>query len=384
MSSASRSYGSWIESLFSFLLVNAALGPVVALAVYRPQIAEAYEVPQWMVSALYGSYFIAASTGGRLVAWFQDSIGMRGLLFIGAAGITVGGVVCGVTNSYLLFAFSFTMVTGLVGGMPFLSPLAGYIASRVGNRGALGLAIATVGQLTAFGIWRSAFVALETETWDAALVASSTVGALVIITLAIAFDTQSVDATPPSSGITLKTPQSLIKYAVAGYTCLGAAGTLTLISLSAYESAWPIICFSIAALIGRLLGALLFDQGMRKATSAGAAVLVLAACLVLLFWSETQLTVIIGTAMCGFGYGAFLPVALAQIRLSYPMSRTRVTSLMFYWGSVGLASASVGAGTMGADSLGDAASVAAAVALASVVLWMIFVVRADGAVGGMR
>jgi MFS family permease len=365
----------------AFLMVNIALGPLVALTLYRSRIAVDLGVPQFAVGGLYGAYFVAAGTCGRFILPHLARFEFRHLLLFGAFGLVVGSAICSYLMSSIAFFCCFVIAVGLVGGAPYMAPLADHVMSRMQARPTFAFAVATLGQLTAFGFWGVLFESMMSEDdWRRAFRIVSIIAtvSLPVLAWSMRHDAEAGMPILPSGRILIRAPWYLAQRVAVGYAFIGAAGTIVITNLRAVAdaagaSSFIIVVFSAASIVGRLGASHVFDFGGRLAMMLGTAALLVASCALFTLTNRVAAMAFVGAALFGVAYGGFLPVALVWVRRTYPHRRADVSSLMFYWGGIGVAAGSIASGAFGrGDNVFDPLLTAFACSLLGAAAWAHF------------
>jgi hypothetical protein len=341
-------FPGWLVCLAACLILNVALGPLVVVTLFRSQIAMSLGVSEILVASLYGGYFFLASLGGRYIA--ESDVSSSSLLFvIGAIGVIAGCFLCRFANSFSLFGVCFLFSISLVGGAPFLSPLAHRVIISTPGSPALGLAIASLGLLTAFGLWRSIFNILAIENWRDSLWVAGWIAAFVLPALSFIVQQRRASTLADTwTGVRAHVPWRYINWAAVGYGFLAVSGTLIIINFPELDrndnvGISSIVIFSLAAAIGRLGMATGFDAGWQKPSLLTALALTLVSTALLAVASHA-VNIAVGLFLFGLGYGGLLPIAMVFVGNVYPYRRPSASSRLFYWGGVGVAVGSLGVG----------------------------------------
>jgi predicted MFS family arabinose efflux permease len=324
----------------AFLLIAISMGPAVMIAVERKDIAASFGAPEWLISLLYALYFFGAGFGGLLLDRLIRRCGPRAVLFLGATGNMVGGIAGHYAASFELFAASFVLLSFCAA--PFLTWLVPLSSAWLPRFPALSLAGVTVGQLVAFWPWQWVLLwAGAADHWRGGLLALA-VGGGIQVALVLMLSLSIAGTHAPHA------PQAKPSLEVWPFTIniflVVCGSTILLLNLRPLElrngmtgSVGLFGAFSAAALIGRFLFAGLCDAGHERASLVAAFTLM--ALGFATFWcaGASPALSFAGAALLGCGYAGYLPVLIANVRLSCLGSPQRNAKALLVWGNLGIA-----------------------------------------------
>jgi MFS family permease len=324
----------------AFLLIALSMGPAVMIAVERNAIATSFGTPEWLISLLYAVFFFGAGFGGLLLDRLVRRCGLRTVLLLGATGNIVGSLAAYYAASIELFLVSFVLLS--LCAAPFLTALVALSSTWLPRFPALSLAGVTLGQLVSFWPWENVLLwAGGTGQWRGGLLALAVGGAIQVALVSML----SLSITSTNDQQVQKAQASLEVWPFAiNIFLIVCSSTILLLSLKPLEllngmtgSFGLFGAFSLAALVGRFLFAGLSDAGHRRAALVAAFVLIALAFTTFRYAGASAWLLFIGTALLGCGYAGYLPVLIANVRLSCLGSPQRNAKALLVWGNLGIA-----------------------------------------------
>jgi len=324
----------------AFLLIALSMGPAVMIAVERRDIAMSFGTPEWLISLLYALFFFGAGFGGLLLDQPIRRYGLRAVLFLGATGNIVGAIACNHAASFEVFLVAFVLLS--LCAAPFLTALVALSSTWLPRFPVLSLAGVTLGQLVSFWPWEGVLLrAGGTGHWRGGLLALAVGGAIQVALVSML----SLSITGANSQQAPKAQSALDVWPFAiNIFLIVCSSTILLLNLKPLELLNGMVgsfglfgAFSAAALIGRFLFAGLCDAGHRRAALVAAFSLIALAFTTFSYAGASTSLLFVATALLGCGYAGYLPVLIANVRLSCLGSPQRNAKALLVWGNLGIA-----------------------------------------------
>jgi hypothetical protein len=353
-----------------FLIGNLAIGPLVIVTLMRNEIADDLNVKVLQISLLYGLYFLIVGFGGRYLEPKLTFFPLKAKFVIAASSLAMGTFGCSYAKDSVVLISVFIIFVAFIGGIPFLTPLASFAVGRLSERPALGLAVATLGQLTGFGAWRSALSAMDIlHDWRRAFMTCGYALLVLLLPLILLFNWQTAEPIAINKiTATKRIPWGFIYLSGAGYGFAAFCGTTIITALPYLEIPAGVYIFSVSAIVGRLALSCMFDCGWKiSIIGLSAMFLFISTTMVCFSGSELAIVSILGIMLFGLSYGGFLPPTLVYLRYVFPHRKADASSLLFYFGTLGVGAGSVISGVLAAQVSGIIAPLAACTAFVAMI-----------------
>lgn len=325
-----------------FGIVNLAMGPPVAVLVLRDAIGAELGAPRVAFTALYAVYFLGAGAAGVFGRPLLQRLGLLRSLAIAALALCLGAILCAVSQSYWQFAASFAVFFALIGAAPFLSSLTGFVVLSLRERPAFSLAVASVGQLTAFWFWQGVFTGLKVVGWREAFLVLAVLGGLGVLSLAAPGfgEPNLAPRTADRRSVATDSSRGRFRAVCLVFFCVTLAGTLAVTRLPDFAGAAlptgisAFAIFSVAAFVGRLGAAAGYDAEVKGLI--GAALIAHAAGLWLLLSNDAILAVL-GLAIWSLAYGGVSPMLLVHTFAVHAGARANAGDIVLASACAGIA-----------------------------------------------
>jgi MFS family permease len=320
----------------------------VHLAAGGEPIAAELDLPRSAVALASSLMWLGTGTGGILMGWLAERIGIRRVALIGATGIALGMMVSAWGGLWGLY-IGHGLLIGLLGNGCFNAPLMVYVTRWFDRRCGSALALIMGGQYIGGAIWPPLFErGIEQFGWRWTMSGFGAVEVLAVATIAIVF----LHAAPraPAPGTRGAGPLSgtrvlgmapnlvLVLMSVAIFLCCipMALPTAHLVAFctdlgfSAAVGAAMLSVLQISAFVSRQFWGWVADRvGGLRAVLLGSACQAATLALFLVTQDETGLFFVAGAF--GVGFAGIVPGYYLAIRELYPASETswRVPTLSF-------------------------------------------------------
>ena len=396
MTASIEGRASWTAAWTALAILSVIYGaPLLAVVGLKP-IAADLGVDRSDISLASSLLWLGTGTGGILMGWLAERVGIRRIGVLGAVSIAAGTVVS--TRGGLLGLYvGHGLLIGLLGNACFNAPMMVYVARWFDRRCGTALALITSGQYIAGAIWPSLIErGIDAFGWRWTMLAFGTVEILTILPMALLFlhppprgpapGTHGGGPLPGSRVLGLSPNLVLVLMSVAIFCCCipMALPTAHLVAFctdlgfSAAVGAAMLSVLQIAAVVSRQFWGWIADRvGGLRAVLLGSAFQAVTLAMFMATQSETGLFLVAGAF--GLGFSGIVPGYYLAIRQLYPTSETawRIPTLSFS----GLGAMATGAWLGGAlydhfGSYGAAFATGVAFNLVNLVIILFLVTRA--------
>ena len=337
---------SWVAAGLAIAILSVSYGaPLVVVVALKP-IAVSLDSDRSVVALAAALVWIGTGTGGMLMGWVADRVGVRRTVIFGTAMTAAGLAVSALGRVWTLYLGHFLLI-GLLGGGALYPPLIIYISRWFDRRRGTALALISSGQYVAGVIWPSLFQhALFWVGWQGTMLGFAAVIALIVpLALLLRPAPQpghagghAAPAFRGTSALRLKpnTVQALL--CGAGFLCC-VPMAMPSSHLVAFCSDLGIAPAQGAAMLSVLLGSAFASRmfwgwladriGGLGTVLAGSACQALAIALFSVTRSEAGLFAV--SAAYGLGFSGIIPAYIVAIRQLFPSAEAswRVPALLF-------------------------------------------------------
>jgi MFS family permease len=357
--------GSWIAAAVTLGILSISYGAPLLVVVGLKPMTAALDTDRSVLALAGALVWVGTGTGGILMGWLADRIGVRLTVSIGATMMALGLAVSA-TGSIWAILVGHGLLIGLVGNGAVFPPLVVYVSRWFDRRRGTALALIASGQYVAGVVWPTVFErTMAAWGWQAVFLGFGALILLAVLPAAWLFLHPAPQAPLPhaiSRGVAAPAKRVLGMHPNLVQLLLGVAGFLCCIPMAVPTSHLVAFCSDIgipaaqgAAMLSVLLGAAFISRqfwgwladriGGLRAVFAGSACQAVAIAAFLLTQNEYGLFVI--SAAFGLGFSGIIPAYVLAIRELYPSSEAswRLPSFLFL-GMSGMAFGSWFAGSL--------------------------------------
>ena len=356
-----ESRASWIAAGVSLALLSVSYGSPLLLVVGLKPITEDLGTARQLVALAGALTWFGTGTGGILMGWVAEKLGIRVTATFGAVMIALGLIISANGNVWVVLA-AHALLVGLLGNGALYPPLLVYVSRWFDKRRGTALAFISSGQYIAGMVWPTVFErTMAAYGWRATMVGFALF--MVVGVSAIAFflaPPPQAQAGPAGETVGQRTavlglPPNLVLAlicAAAFCCCIPMSipqGHLVAfcsdIGIPAAEGAAMLSVLTASAFVSRVFWGWLADRiGGLRTVLAGSACQALAIAAFLTTQDERSLFAI--SAAYGLGFSGIIPAYIVAIRELFPSREAswRVPSLLF----VGMGGMAVGGWLAGA------------------------------------
>ncbi len=348
MTSSIETRASWTAAWAALAILSVIYGaPLLAVVGLKP-IAADLGVSRSDISLASSLMWLGTGTGGILMGWLAERVGLRRIGMFGAVSIAAGMVVS--TRGGLLGLYvGHGLLIGLLGTACFNAPMMVYVSRWFDRRCGTALALITSGQYIAGAIWPSLFVrGIANYGWRPTMLAFGAVELLTIFPMTLVFlrppprepavGAHGGGPLPGGRVLGLSPNLVLALMSVAIFCCCipMALPTAHLVAFcsdlgfSAAAGAAMLSVLQIAAVVSRQFWGWISDRvGGLRAVLLGSAFQAVTLAMFMATQSETGLFLVAGAF--GLGFSGIVPGYYLAIRQLYPTSETawRIPTLAF-------------------------------------------------------
>ena len=343
-----ESRASWTAAWTALAILSVIYGaPLLAVVGLKP-IAADLGVSRSDISLASSLLWLGTGTGGILMGWLAERVGIRRIGLLGAVSIGLGVLVS--TRGGLLGLYvGHGLLIGLLGNACFNAPMMVYVSRWFDRRCGTALALITSGQYIAGAIWPSLFErGIAAFGWRWTMLAFGVVEVATILPISLVFlrppprgpapGTHGGGPLPGSSVLGLPPNLVLVLMSVAIFLCCipMALPTAHLVAFcsdlgfSGAVGAAMLSVLQIAAVVSRQFWGWIADRvGGLRAVLLGSAFQAVTLGMFLVTQSETGLFLVAGAF--GLGFSGIVPGYYLAVRQLYPTSETawRIPTLSF-------------------------------------------------------
>ncbi|HVC52244.1 MAG TPA: MFS transporter, partial [Stellaceae bacterium] len=339
--------GSWVAAAASLVVLSFSYGSPLLLVVGLKPIASGLGADREAVSLAAALMWIGTGTGGILMGWLADRIGIRRTVVFGATMIAAGLLLSSLGRLWALYVGQ-GLLMGLLGNGAMMPPLMVYVSRWFEARRGTALALISSGQYVAGMVWPSVFERAMTDYgWQRAMVGFAAVCAVTIPLIALFL----YPAPPPHAAEAhadrqrtgrqvLGMPPNLVMalLCVAGFCCCipmalpqsHLVAFCTDVGITPTSSALMLSVMTGAAFLSRQFWGWLADRvGGLPTLLLGSTCQALAISAFLMTRSEAGLFAV--SAAYGLGFSGIVPAYVLIVRELFPSSEAawRVPLVLF-------------------------------------------------------
>jgi MFS family permease len=369
---------SWVAAALAIGILSVSYGAPLIVVVGLKPIAAALGSDRSVIALAAALVWVGTGSGGILMGWVADRVGVRRTVIFGAAMTALGLAVSAIGKVWTLY-LGHALLIGFLGGGALYPPLLIYVSRWFDRRRGTALALISSGQYIAGVIWPTVFQhALSRFGWQATMLCY----ALAVVAVApMALFLRPVPQpgrAVGSAAIVVRGTQALGLRPNTVLALLCAASFLCCVPMAMPAGHLVALCSDLgispaqgAAMLSVLLGCAFVSRqfwgwladriGGLGTVVAGSACQALAIAAFSVTKSEAGLFAV--SAFYGLGFSGIIPAYVVAIRELFPSSEAswRVPTLLFA-GMSGMAFGSWFAGAL-YDSFGFYAPAFAAGAL---------------------
>jgi len=334
-----ESRASWRAAFMTLAILSISFGSTLLIVVGMKPMQEALGTDR-AVMALAGSLlWIGTGSGGILMGWLADRIGLRPTVAIGACMIA-GGLALSSTGPIWALYVGQGLMVGFLGNGAVYPPLLVYVSRWFDRRRGTAIALISSGQYIAGVVWPSVFQSgISGFGWQATMLTYAVVVLVVMLPLIALLRPAPIPPAPPQqtasataaarrrrvAGLHPNVVQALL--CLAGFCCCipmsvpqaHLVAFCSDIGISPARSAVMLSVMLASAFLARQAWGALADRigGLRTILAGSAFQAVIIACF-LLTQDEAGLFAI--AAAFGLGFAGIIPAYSVAIRDLFPSS----------------------------------------------------------------
>ena len=151
-----ESRASWVAALLAICILSISYGAPLIVVVGLKPIAIALGSDRSVVALAAALVWVGTGSGGMLMGWVADRVGMRRMVIFGAV-MTALGLAVSATGKVWALYLGHAVLIGFLGGGALYPPMLIYISRWFDRRRGTALALISPGQYVAGIIWPSVF-----------------------------------------------------------------------------------------------------------------------------------------------------------------------------------------------------------------------------------
>jgi MFS family permease len=341
-----ESRSSWVAAAIAIALLSISYGAPLIVVIGLKPIAAALGSDRSVIALAAALVWVGTGTGGILMGWVADRVGVRRTVIFGALMTALGLAVSAIGTIWGLY-LGHALLIGLLGGGALYPPLLIYISRWFDRRRGTALALISSGQYIAGVIWPSVFQhALARVGWQATMVGFAGI-VLLIAPLALLLRPAPQPArVAGAAAVGFRGTKALRLPANAVQALLCAASFLCCVPMAMPSSHLVAFCSDLgispaqgAAMLSVLLGCAFVSRqfwgwladriGGLGTVLAGSACQAVAIAAFSVTRNEAGLFAV--SAAYGLGFSGIIPAYVVAIREFFPSSEAswRVPTLLF-------------------------------------------------------
>lgn len=339
---------SWIAACLTLAVLSIGYGAPLLVVVGLKPIQATLDSDRSVIALAGALVWVGTGTGGILMGWVADRIGIRATTSIGAI-CTAGGLALSSTGHVWALYVGHGLFMGFLGNGALYAPLLIYISRWFDRRRGTALALISSGQYIAGIVWPSVFErGIERYGWQAAMLgyAVVTLALILPVTLFVLAPAPEQLASPVPVSRGTKAAQVLGLSPNVAQALLCLAGFLCCIPMAMPSSHLVAFCSDLgiapaqgAAMLSVMLGCAFVSRqfwgwlgdryGGLYAVAAGSACQAVAIACLVVTQNEAGLFAI--AAGYGLGFSGIIPSYVLAVRNLFPSSEAswRVPTLLF-------------------------------------------------------
>jgi MFS family permease len=342
-----ESRASWVAAAITTAVLAISYGAPLLVVVGLKPITASLGTERSVVALAGALVWVGTGTGGIVMGWVADRIGVRSTVVFGAVMAALGLAVSTTGQVWALFV-GHAILIGLLGNSAHYPPLVVYISRWFDRRRGTAVALISSGQYVAGILWPTVFERAITQFgWQATMLGYAVVVAAAILPLAIFLQpppqpgrAASMGPRTPRRGRTLGLPANLVQtlICVAAFLCC-VPMAMPAGHLVAFCSDLGIPAAHGAAMLSVLLGCAFVSRmfwgwaadriGGLGAVLAGSACQAAAIAAFAVTQDEAGLFAV--SAAYGLGFSGIIPAYIVAIRDLFPSVEAswRIPMLLF-------------------------------------------------------
>jgi MFS family permease len=342
-----ESRASWVAAAITTAVLAISYGAPLLVVVGLKPITASLGTERSVVALAGALVWVGTGTGGIVMGWVADRIGVRSTVVFGAVMAALGLAVSTTGRVWALFV-GHAILIGLLGNSAHYPPLVVYISRWFDRRRGTAVALISSGQYVAGILWPTVFERAITQFgWQATMLGYAVVVAAAILPLAIFLQpppqpgrAASMGPRTPRRGRTLGLPANLVQtlICVAAFLCC-VPMAMPAGHLVAFCSDLGIPAAHGAAMLSVLLGCAFVSRmfwgwaadriGGLGAVLAGSACQAAAIAAFAVTQDEAGLFAV--SAAYGLGFSGIIPAYIVAIRDLFPSVEAswRIPMLLF-------------------------------------------------------
>jgi MFS family permease len=338
---------SWRAAILTLIVLSVSFGSPLLVVVGMKPIQAALGTDRSMLSLASALVWIGIGSGGILMGWLADRIGIRRIAMMGATAMAAGLVLSSQGTVWALYV-GHGLLIGFLGNGALYAPLMVYVSRWFDRRRGTALALIASGQYIAGMFWPTVLeVGMKRYGWQTTMLAYAVVVLALLPLLALLHPAPpepvigrvpSGPLKPGASVLGLPSNTVMALLCVAGFMCcvpmalpashlVAFCGDLGI--LPAHGAAMLSVMLACAFLSRQFWGAFADRFGGLHALLAGSALQTLTLAAFLLTRNEIGLFTV--AAAFGLGFSGIIPSYSVAIRDLFPSSEAswRIPSLLF-------------------------------------------------------
>ena len=337
---------SWAAAVLAIGILSISYGAPLIVVVGLKPIAAALGSDRSVVALAAALVWVGTGSGGILMGWVADRVGVRRTVIFGAA-MTALGLAVSATGKVWTLYLGHALLIGFLGGGALYPPLLIYVSRWFDRRRGTALALISSGQYVAGVVWPSAFQHwLGWFGWQATMLGFAVVMVAIVPMAMILRPAPRPGRAAGSPAIQLRGTQALRLRPNTAQALLCAAGFLCCVPMAMPSSHLVAFCSDLgispaqgAAMLSVLLGCAFASRlfwgwladriGGLGTVLAGSACQALAIAAFSVTRSEAGLFAV--SAAYGLGFSGIIPAYVVAIRELFPSTEAswRVPVLLF-------------------------------------------------------
>jgi MFS family permease len=337
---------SWIAALLAICILSISYGAPLVVVVGLKPIAAAFGNDRSVVALAAALVWVGTGTGGIVMGWVADRVGVRRTVIFGALMTALGLAVSAIGKIWTLY-LGHALLIGFLGGGALYPPMLIYISRWFDRRRGAALALISSGQYVAGMIWPSVFQhALIWAGWQATMLGFAAAIAVIVPLALMLRPAPQPGHAVGSSVVLVRGTRGLGLRPNTVQALLCAAGFLCCVPMAMPSSHLVAFCSDLgiapaqgAAMLSVLLGCAfasrMFWGWLADRIGGLATVLAGSACQALAIAAFSVTTNEVGlfavSAAYGLGFSGIIPAYVVTIRELFPSAEAswRVPTLLF-------------------------------------------------------
>jgi len=337
---------SWAAAALAIGILSISYGAPLVVVVGLKPIASALDSDRSVVALAAALVWVGTGTGGIVMGWVADRVGVRRTVIFGALMTALGLAVSAIGKIWALY-LGHALLIGFLGGGALYPPMLIYISRWFDRRRGTALALISSGQYVAGMIWPSVFQnALIWVGWQATMLSFAVVIALIVPLALLLRPAPQPGHASGSAVIFARNVKAMRLPANLVQALLCAAGFLCCVPMAMPSSHLVALCSDLgispaqgAAMLSVLLGCAFASRlfwgwladriGGLSTVLAGSVCQALAIAAFSVTKNEAGLFAV--SAAYGLGFSGIIPAYVVAIRELFPSAEAswRVPALLF-------------------------------------------------------